>query len=256
MLIYITILYGDFMKKKRYIELKIYELLGVKQFKKFVIGLIDTICTPFVFDVPKDKRKDKIHSSVFNYYMGNIKDFTKIKKFKKWLIFNAALHIRALWNLTPNFAEIIVGDATTSTIVITSVATVINLYCVMLQRYNWVRIKKATQTIKPYYEKEKNSLIDELQKECLSLGEKSYRIMNARIVKPTGWKEITSFDELVSTSSLNDLRLYRDRLKAYKQDIEDREHYIGLYYNDDIEDTNESLNDNKVLKYPNKQLDN
>ena len=165
------------MKKINDIELKIYEFMGIRYFKRFVTFLLDNIVKIFLIGTPKEEKREIIHSSAFNYYIGNIKNLEQVSKFRKWLIFNATIHIYALLGLIPNFIEIGTGIASNSSIAFTLITTVLNSYCVILQRYNWVRINQAVKKVKPYYDSKKNRC-NGIGKACFEYDEKTQTIID------------------------------------------------------------------------------
>ena len=85
------------MKKHEKIEMKIYEFLGIKYFKKLVIGLVDIIIllsTLKEFKTLTLKEKIfKINHIKSNYFIGKINSMEDVKKFKTSLIFNSSIHI-------------------------------------------------------------------------------------------------------------------------------------------------------------------
>lgn len=114
-------------------EEKIYELLGIKRFKKFVLSLMG----PLIIN-PKIRRE--------NMYCLSGTSIDKIEQYKNNLFLFASLHgIQIPFNLynllnhsVHNFSSCI-----TSLIVL-----IINSYGAMLQRYNFIRINRVVQKMK------------------------------------------------------------------------------------------------------------
>lgn len=116
-------------------EMKFYEMIGVRQWKKFVLWLM----AQFI-------RNPKYRKGA-NYYLAGI-DLKSVIKFKKMLIFNGMIHLCGVLcciffiiiNITENkfisFATLWEG-----------IWFFENLYCIMLQRYNWLRIKKVLKKV-------------------------------------------------------------------------------------------------------------
>lgn len=117
-------------------EMKLYEKLGVLYWKKFVLWVS-------VLGVrnPNDRKGT-------NYYLKDL-SLKSVKDFRKWLWFNALVHIfgfmySAIWiiyiiiniHLYSFYASILF-------IIIHIIFLILNLYCIMLQRYNYLRIKKV-----------------------------------------------------------------------------------------------------------------
>lgn len=121
----------DLNKKinKEDLELKIYRMLGVEQFRKLVFLLEKAIHF-------KDKGKN-INYHIKNNIYGSAEDF------KKYLYYNGAIHVR---NAIFLFLLLIVKFMFFKTSVIFDIGLLLNLtkdlYCIMLQRYNYIRINK------------------------------------------------------------------------------------------------------------------
>lgn len=77
------------------LEIKIYEKLGVKYFKKITMliykVIIKTICL-----LKKSQEKDDVIKYQTNYSIGAINSVDDLKRFKKNLYFNSSIHIIAL----------------------------------------------------------------------------------------------------------------------------------------------------------------
>lgn len=114
------------------IEMRIYELLGVKQFQKLVFILEKIVHH-------KDKGKN------INYHIPN-NDISALDAFIKYLFYNGTIHVRNL--------AVFVGYLSIKIIFslqigfydyVLAVLAVKDLYCVMLQRYNLLRIRRCRQ---------------------------------------------------------------------------------------------------------------
>ena len=114
--------------KRLKLEAKIYELFGVKLFRKCVFALEKWI-----------HRKDK--GTNINYHIASI-DSTVTKEFIKYLFYNGSIHVRNIvyycifcvirYSLYPflHYLDII-----------PLVFAIKDVYCVMLQRYNYIQIQ-------------------------------------------------------------------------------------------------------------------
>lgn len=110
------------------IEAKIYEVFGVKIFRKCVFALEKWI-----------HRKDKGRN--INYHIASI-DSTATKEFIKYLFYNGSIHVRNIvyycifciirYSLYPFFHYLDI---------IPLVFAIKDIYCVMLQRYNYLQIQ-------------------------------------------------------------------------------------------------------------------
>lgn len=112
-------------------EMKFYELIGIRQWKKFVLWLMAQIIRN-----PRDRRGT-------NYYLKDL-SLEAVKDFKKQLLFNGSVHligmIACMFGMIVYYVQ---GELLLSKFLYLSILFILNLYCVMLQRYNWLRIKKV-----------------------------------------------------------------------------------------------------------------
>ena len=118
------------MKKKGNFEMRLYEHLGVLGFQKMVFKLEKVIHF-------KDKGKN------INYHFKN-RNIDELKEFRKFLYFNGFIHVRN----TAIVASVIALQAVFLSpwlYLYTIPSLVKNLYCVMLQRYNYIRINKVIE---------------------------------------------------------------------------------------------------------------
>lgn len=201
------------MKKK--IELKIYELLGIKIFRKIVFGFCKLIASPFTLLLPKEDRKEFLNNlKIINY---NIKGYNvqNLRKFKKYLFLNAMFHVSVLLFCLPTFMKVIGGMTSVLQTITSCIVIAINCYCIMLQRYNQIRINETIKRILPYEEKQKTKIKEELKGLENSLSEHTYAIID----KKNNEKEIT-FNELLQTATLEELKKYRDYLNLARLNIE------------------------------------
>lgn len=199
------------LKKNKNIEMKFYELLGIKVFKKMAFFIRDIVTLPLTFKMPKEERKKSLYNTASNYNIGKEKSFENIKKFKKQLFKNAGIHIFALLAFIPSFIKIILGTASLSTTIIVLPAMVMNIYCIMLQRYNCIRINQLIEKMTPRYEKQKDVIKEELIEKDSLLLEHSYKIIDKN-EKETS----VNFEDLIANASIQELKQYRNYL-AYLQ---------------------------------------
>lgn len=135
-------------------EEKIYEALGVKYFKKFVL-LIGYFIT---------RRKKVLDGNGSNYFLedGTVDG---MKEYIGDLMSNARGHAIAF---LVNIVAASIGTISTTSIIIISVANIINLYCVMLQRYNYIRVSRAI--------KRKELIESKRNKNIPTVNEDNYRL--------------------------------------------------------------------------------
>lgn len=201
------------MKKVKNIEMKIYELLGVKVFRKMVFTFRDILLFPLTIKMSKEEKRDFFYNIASNYNLGKIKSLEDIKKFKKYLFINTGIHIWALSVCLPNFLKVIGGTASLFTTITNLTFIGINLYCIMLQRYNGIRINQLIEKMTPRYERQKNKIKEELRKDDSLILEHTYKIVDKK-------KRETSitFEELIANANIEQLKQHREFL-AYFQSM-------------------------------------
>ena len=111
----------------------------------------------------------------------------------------------------PNFLKVIGGTASLSTTIINLTCIGINLYCIMLQRYNGIRINQLIEKMTPRYERQKDAIKEELRKEDSLLKEHTFKIVDRNKKE----KKLT-IDEIINTASLSQLTEYRKKLEYIK----------------------------------------
>ena len=198
-------------KKDKSIEMKFYELLGIKAFRKMAFFVRDIVTLPLTFKMPKEERKKSLYNTASNYNIGKAKSLEDIKKFKKQLFKNAGIHIFALLAFLPSFIKIIMGMASLSTTIIVLPIMVMNIYCIMLQRYNCIRINQLIEKMTPRYEKQKDAIKEELIEKDSLLLEHSYKIIDKK-EKETS----INFEDLIANASIEELKQYRNYLDYLK----------------------------------------
>lgn len=231
------------LKKNKNIEMKFYELLGIKVFKKMAFFVRDIVTLPLTFKMPKEERKKSLYNTASNYNIGKEKSFEDIKKFKKQLFKNAGIHIFALLAFIPSFIKIILGTASLSTTIIVLPAMVMNIYCIMLQRYNCIRINQLIEKMTPRYEKQKDAIKEELIEKDSLLLEHSYKIIDKN-EKETS----VNFEDLIANASIQELKQYRNYL-AYLQIVNRAIQVNDLCPDKEEIDMSMPIEKNKTLKF-------
>lgn len=122
-------------KKGEDLELKIYKALGVKYFRNLAFKLEKLIHI-------KDKKKN------INYHINDCKDLVSIDKFKKYLYYNGFIHVKNLIFGSVGLALMIILNASVVPVIALSTLLLKDAYCVMLQRYNWIRITRHEEKLK------------------------------------------------------------------------------------------------------------
>lgn len=141
------------MKKNRKIETKIYELLGIKQFRKAVFKLEKII-----------HRKDKGKNT--NYHIQN-NSIESIEEFKKYLYYNGSIHAKNLIKGIPLLTLMCLFNCRVLPITLLSAWLVKDAYCVMLQRYNWIKLSEKEALLKERQEKKKNNNYNQYSEQLL-----------------------------------------------------------------------------------------
>lgn len=210
------------------LELKIYEKLGIKKFRNVLMKTVYLLFLPFfiIFKVPKEKRKDTFHNSQMNYFMKKGNGLKDLKDFKKWLYVNAGIHVYALL--------ICIKGLLTGTFIIEIPFIILNLYCIILQRYNYIRIDN---TIKKYEDIEKKKICS-IKKTIKDNIEETH----ISIYSPK--KKINESDKTLD-SMLDNLSL--KNLKELKNLIQTKQIFNSKYLYATFEEKNESYKiDTKV----------
>lgn len=151
------------------LEMKIYEKIGVKQFRKFVFFTVNNACLIFMgkFFKSKEEKQEiiqELNKQPSNYNIGSKINKKTINNFKKQIYLNSAIHISAFLLLLPSYFLILVGNLPLDLVILTGIFTVINTYCLILQRYNSIRIDKTLEKLKQHEERKQEKL-KEKQKE-------------------------------------------------------------------------------------------
>ena len=121
------------MKKSQKVETKVYELLGVKQFRKAAFKLEKIVHR-------KDKRKNT------NYHIQK-NEVDSLGEFKKYLYYNGAIHTSNLIRGIPLLVLMSLLDFKVLSIIVLSTLLLKDAYCVMLQRYNWIKLSEKEELL-------------------------------------------------------------------------------------------------------------
>lgn len=122
--------------KNKTFELTLYEFLGVTYFKKKLLEFIELFFKLFsrLSHIPFNKSM----LSGSNYYLNKDKGKNAPKEFKKMIWFNACIHIISF----TAYVGKIISSASIQGIIMGTIWLVLNVYCLMLQRYNYIRINQ------------------------------------------------------------------------------------------------------------------
>lgn len=121
------------MKKSQKIETKVYELLGVKLFRKATFKLEKIVHK-------KDKGKNT------NYHIQK-NEVNSLGEFKKYLYYNGTIHTSNLVRGVPLLILMLLLNLKTLSIIGLSAWLLKDAYCIMLQRYNWIKLSEKEELL-------------------------------------------------------------------------------------------------------------
>lgn len=197
------------MTKKEEIEVKIYKKIGIEKFKKLTLYLEKKI-----------HKKDKGQN--INYHP---KKLTKgsIKKFRKFFYYNGFIHSRNLIFGVPLLIVMIIFKLNPIFITFLSLWLLKDVYCVMLQRYNWIETNETLKRIVSI-EQEK---IEDRKKDCNI--EKLKEILKEKnIDKEECIKKIEDLKNVISDENDkiiefdNSLEVIEELLTCYKPKVKQK----------------------------------
>ena len=227
---------GLVVMKNKNIEMRIYEMLGVKTFRKLAYKLVYLISFIFIFSKSKEERINLVYRSPSNYNMRKGNGLQDLKDFKKMLFLNAAIHTFALFRRLSEFFDVINGVSDFS--LISLLAVFINLYCIMLQRYNHIRINQILKKGKGREERQKVKLLEELKQEQSLPKNLSFKIVDKRD------KNLNmTFEEYIESASLEELKAYKKALEF----IEEEYKYLNFLEKYEV-DNKVQISKNRFIK--------
>lgn len=161
------------MKNK---EMKLYEKLGVREFRWLAFSLRKVFLYPFTIGMSEAERRN-FFNSPDNYNMGYTRNLKEIGAYKKNLFLNAGIHVFSLLYCIKGFIDY----PYLITVPLLALPIAINIYCLMLQKYNYIRIKQFTERIKSRNEKVNQPEETEPQKEIVASKNASNKRLNTII---------------------------------------------------------------------------
>jgi len=182
------------MKKTK--EMKLYELLGIKQFRQMAFKFRNILFAPFLIKMTEEEKKQLLNDAPTNYNIGKDKSLRSVKEFKKWLFINAIIHVIGLYYCIPGFLRIVNNNATLLGMFITGCAITINSYCIMLQRYNCIKLNKTIKILEKREERKQSRM------------KKQAKLINRHEYK----EENMSFENFLETASIDQLKEYKKQL--------------------------------------------
>ena len=188
------------MKKSKSLEMHIYELLGIKNFEKLLLNFCEKILYRNKRNMTIEEKRKRIHDVSSNYNIGKVKNLEAMKSFKKKLVFNAIIHFFSILCLAPCLVTLPFESMTLQSIIIGIMAlilNIINIYCIMLQRYNYIRINQIINRMENY---------------------NNYKKDNAIILEPV--KSETKNEALINTDDIKRIQEYREYLLKVKDSLQ------------------------------------
>jgi len=201
---------------KKSLEERLYELLGIKLFRKIVFLIRDSVITLFTLNLSKERRKELLYNTPSNYNIGKINCLEDIKNFKKQLYMNSYFHVLALSSFGFLLLTMINNNISLYYVIFDLILTIFNSYAIMLQRYNIIRINRVIKKMTPSYEKEKDKLKEEIKKEDNLLKDHSYKIIDNKNRENT-----INLERLIDNASLNELKQYLELIKRISDENND-----------------------------------
>ena len=178
------------MKKNKNVEMRIYELLGVNIFRKYILFTWEKIAKSINIDVGYRIKKLNIEG-VINY--------------KKYIIGLTITHSILLLDI---FVQCIIYHKALSDFLF---SILLQSYCIMTQRYNYIRMKQLIKRLTPKYERQKDEIKKELRKENSKLLDHTYKIVDKKERETN-----ISFDDLIANASIEQLKQYRENLAHFQ----------------------------------------
>lgn len=201
------------MKKRLENEMKFYEAIGIKHFRNAAFGLRNAFFFPATIFKSKEARKEMykdLNNTATNYNFGPVKSLEDVKAFKKQLALNAGIHIFAGVGCTTTLvSQLCSQQPNTGTLIVNGVCAAVNLYCILLQRYNQIRINDLIKKMTPHYLRQKNKERNEIREKDASLPDGH----KFTLVDKKGNEEPITIDELIENANMEDLRRLKNGLE-------------------------------------------
>ena len=172
----------DKKKRREKIELKIYRFLGVKQFRALTFKLEKLVHI-------KDKKQNHNYhinpdsgKSLINCTIDEMEDF------KKKLYYNGSIHVKNLIFLTiTSLIILIIPTFNKYVLILNLVLAIKDAYCVMLQRYNCIRINSVIEAkrkrMNKAVEKRSNEILELRNKQVISNSDSQDEYVNNDMLK-------------------------------------------------------------------------
>ena len=231
---------------KKNMELLIYEFLGIKKFKKGFLNFYNATLSPLTRDMSKEEKNSFLYDKMSSNYIGKERDKDTLKKYRKKIYFYLSYFLPCMLISIPTTISILRNIPSIITAIIFITSSIFFTYTTILQRYNLIRINHVIKKMEPKYKREKEREKEVIKKTLAN--QYTYKIVNNKKKE----ESITSIDEIVKNSSLEQLRNYRKQLEK----IDKINSMTNKYYNSNQrEDIIIPINDNKQYKLEYKKQD-
>jgi len=198
-------------------ELKFYEKIGVLKFKRLILKLV---YQPFrLFGFSKEYVDSVLQQVSNNYFIGQRDGIKSLKKFKYSLLFNASIHTSLLIINVPHYYNLLNGNYSFLASINVIFGFTLNSYCIMLQRYNQIRINKVIKR----YEKVDFSKREKLKNKITS-SQVNRNVISYKLVNNSSYDDV-DLDELVKNANLNQLKILKESLESFREEMRQ-----GIYY--------------------------
>lgn len=191
-------------------ELKLYEFLGIKQFRKLAFKFRDGLFCIINFKKSKEENEWYLRNSVNNYTVDRQKGLKGFYEYRKWIIFNAVIHLISIFLMGPNLIMNI-GVLPLPTMIFSLILFIINIYCIILQRYNWIRIKSIIKRGQRRTERCKEELLKKIKELDDGVEKHTYRIEKRKE------SSLITYESFCKEITLEQLKKYRKDLEYFKE---------------------------------------
>ena len=188
------------------IEKKLYEILGVRFFRVLVFKLEKAIHH-------RDKRKNT------NYHIANYEP-SSLDAFIKYLFYNGAIHARnILYFAIYVLFRLIWGQELDWFDVIMFVFAVKDIYCVMLQRYNYIRINERKKRLEEKRKSRLQKKFDRLQNPFCDQYDTNFAVEDLEVIRAMKQKIAKGGSIVISDREQKTLQRIVDALQTKREDV-------------------------------------
>ncbi len=189
------------------LELKIYEKLGIKKFKKFTFKLREKTINFFMNHKDKQEQERILKHTPDNFIMPKGNGIADLLDFKKSILFNTSICITSAIISIPLITNTLINNPNILQILTIIGFITFDTYNIILQRYNNIRINNAIEKMKPLEEKRKQPLKEELKKEKVLTHDYDYKIK-----KNKNKEENITIDEILEKANYKELKIYKESI--------------------------------------------